>query len=42
VIDRVPIDTLPQYQIEQGPVTVGGFVEKIRDLSGVQFVIFGD
>jgi aspartyl-tRNA synthetase len=42
VIDRVPIDTLPQYQIEQGPVTVGGFVEKIRDLSGVQFVIVGD
>jgi aspartyl-tRNA synthetase len=42
MIERTPIDQLPDHNPDSGDVTVGGFVEKVRDLSGVQFVIIGD
>ncbi len=42
MIERTPIDILPEYAADESDVRVGGFVEKIRDQSRVQFLIVGD
>ena len=42
MIERVPIDKLQDCTDFESEVRIGGFVEKVRDQSKVQFLIVGD
>lgn len=42
MIERTPINELPQIALDGGEATVGGFVERVRDQSAIQFLIIGD
>lgn len=42
MIERTPIDQLPYLGPEHGPVTIGGFVDGVREHKGAQFVIVAD
>ena len=42
MIERTPIDKLPEYAENAREVRVGGFVETVRDQRRVQFLVVGD
>jgi len=42
LIERTPIIKLPEYAERESDVTIGGFVEGLRDQRRIQFLIVGD